>query len=490
MLNGIWIFLVVVSLISAAFSGHVADVTAASVDWAKKGVTIALGLIGMMAFWLGMMRVARDAGILRSLARGLRPIMTRLFPSVPAEHPAMSAMIMNISANMLGLANAATPFGIKAMEELDRLNTEKGTATNAMCLFLAINTSNVSLLPLGVMGVRAAVGSQDVAGIVLTTFLATLFSTLVGVTAAVLLSRLPANRATEPAAPSNVDQSGEAIEFVDEETKQTQAEAETVRRSRSPGKRRLVWTTVVAVFLVLGIGMTRHILDPATLEQAETTEEAAPASLETPGGGESADSAATGTLAAAGETAEAVAEAGFLDLLGDITSAWILPLLIVTIALLGWARGVRVYESLVAGAREGFDVAIRIIPYLVAILVAVGMFQASGALDLLISAVSPVTSRLGLPGEALPMALLRPLSGSGAFGVMAHAMETYGPDSYVGYLVSTLQGSTETTFYVLAVYFGSVSVKRTRHALPACLIADTAGIIGAVLAVNLLLGPF
>jgi spore maturation protein SpmB len=159
----------------------------------------------------------------------------------------------------------------------------------------------------------------------------------------------------------------------------------------------------------------------------------------------------------------------------------------VTIALFGWLRGVRVYESLVAGAREGFDVAIRIIPYLVAILVAVGMFQASGALDLLISVVSPLTGPLGLPGEALPMALLRPLSGSGAFGIMAHAIETYGADSYIGNLVSTLQGSTETTFYVLAVYFGAVGIKNTRHALPACLIADAAGIAGAVLAVKLLL---
>lgn len=479
MLNGIWIFMVVVSLIAAAFSGHVNDVTLASVEWAKKAVTIALGLIGIMAFWLGMMRVARDAGILNGLARSLRPIMTRLFPGVPAEHPAMSAMIMNISANMLGLANAATPFGIKAMEELDRLNAEKGTATNAMVLFLAINTSNVSLLPLGVMGVRASVGSQDVAGIVLTTLLATTFSTAVGITAATLISRLPAFRANAPASTTSTTSAGSGIEYVDDETRQTQAEAEAVRMGRSAWKKRLVWGTVIAVFATLAMGLTRHVLDPSLIQETAAEEAVSPA----PAG-------AAEVAAAAADATRAVAEAGFLDVLGDITSAWILPLLIVVIALLGWARGVRVYESLVAGAREGFDVAIRIIPYLVAILVAVGMFQASGALDLLISAVSPVTSKLGLPGEALPMALLRPLSGSGAFGVMAHAMETYGPDSYVGYLVSTLQGSTETTFYVLAVYFGSVSVKKTRHALPACLIADAAGIIGAVLAVNLLLGPF
>ena len=458
MLNGIWIFLVVVSLVAGAFSGHIGEVTTASVEWAKKAVTLAIGLVGVMAFWLGMMRVARDAGILTSIARGLRPIMSRLFPDIPVDHPAMSAMIMNISANMLGLANAATPFGIKAMEELDKLNPQKGTATNAMCLFLAINTSNVSILPLGVMGIRAAVGSENVAAIVPTTILATVISTTVAIIAAKTLSKTM-GRASNPGTLEvehieSPDGSEEAI-YTDDDTRQTQLEAREARAARPPWKQRLIWATIAAVGITLTVGLVRHILDPSTLQ-------------------------------ASAEAAEEAAQNGALDVLGDITSAWILPLLIVTISLLGWARGVRVYESLVAGAREGFDVAIRIIPYLVAILVAVGMFSASGALDLLISWVSPVVTPLGLPGEALPMAILRPLSGSGAFGIMAHALETYGPDSYVGYLVSTLQGSTETTFYVLAVYFGSVSIRKTRHALPACLIADAAGVAGAIIAVKLL----
>ncbi len=481
MLNAVWIFMVVVSLIAAAFTGHVADVTAASVEWAKKGVSIAIGLIGMMAFWLGMMRVARDAGILLGLARALRPLMTRLFPEVPAEHPAMSAVIMNISANMLGLANAATPFGIKAMEELDKLNPVKGTATNAMCLFLAINTSNVALLPLGVMAIRASVGSTDVAGIVPTTILATTISTITAITVSKIFASTfsagsnPMKQVASGATPSRsglagedgrsstdpTDEESNAATGEDEDSIQAQDAARAVREGRSPVRKALVNATLIVVFLALAVALVRNILDPSTLKA---------------------------TAADAAEAGQAAADAGVLDLIGDITSAWILPLLMVLIALFGWLRGVQVYESLVAGAREGFDVAVRIIPYLVAILVAVGMFQASGALDFLIQIVSPVTTPLGLPGEALPMALLRPLSGSGAFGVMTHALETYGADSYVGYLVSTLQGSTETTFYVLAVYFGSVGIRKTRHALPACLIADAAGIAGAVLAVKLLTG--
>ncbi|MCA9729014.1 MAG: spore maturation protein, partial [Candidatus Eisenbacteria bacterium] len=243
-------------------------------------------------------------------------------------------------------------------------------------------------------------------------------------------------------------------DLVDEETRESEAAAAKIRAGWSKMGLLLRRLTVIGVFVALGVGLVRTLLDPKTFQRV---------------------------VEATGE----IAQKGWIDVVGDLTSAWILPLLIALIALYGWLRGVRVYESLVTGAREGFTVAIRIIPYLVAILVAVGMFQASGALDLLIRAVAPVTGPLGLPGEALPMALLRPLSGSGAFGVMAHALETYGTDSYVGYLVSTLQGSTETTFYVLAVYFGSVAVRRTRYALGACLLADAAGIAGPILDVNL-----
>jgi spore maturation protein SpmA len=475
MMNGIWIALVCASVMVAAYLGNMLAVTEATVEWAGKAVSIAIGLIGVMAFWLGMVRVLRDAGLLRLLARALRPIMVRLFPGVPAEHPAMASMIMNMGANMMGLVNAATPFGIKAMEDLDRLNPQKGTATNAMCLFLAINTSNVALFPLGVASLRATVGSEDPFGIWLPTLVGTSISTVVAIIAAKSLSRMPRFRATDPGSLAGSGLEGDEARLIaeaDPESAEAQKGAEEVRESRSPARKILVRLTVYLIWALILAGGTYNLL-----RWFGVIEGGPAAAAESPGA----------ALAAAGEANRALAERGLLELVGDVAKAWLLPLLIVLIALWGWLRGVKVYESLVTGAREGFDVALRIIPYLVAILVAVGMFQASGALDILIGWLTPLTSLIGLPAEALPVALLRPLSGSGSYGVLAHVMETNGPDSYVGYLTATMQGSTETTFYVLAVYFGAVAVRRVRHALAACLIADLAGVIGAVIAVNLFL---
>jgi spore maturation protein SpmA len=427
MMNGIWVGLVVASVLAAALNGTMEAVTAASMDAAKAAVTLALGLIGVMAFWLGMMRIVQEAGLLHTLARGLRPVMTRLFPDVPADHPAMSAMIMNIASNMLGLGNAATPFGIKAMMELARLSPVPGVASNAMALFLAINTSGVALAPLGVIALRAAVGSENAGGIWLPTLLATGLSTIVGVTAAKLLQRLyPPIEAYAPAAGA--------------------AAAPPVPNAPAvvpPPRPTAPWgcALALAAMTVLLVGFV----------------------LEVARGGD------------AGSTARAAA------------STWVLPVLIVVMVLYGVAKRVPIYDAAVAGAREGFEVAVRIIPFLVAIMVAVGMFRASGLLELLVSGLAPITGALGFPSEAVPMALLRPLSGSGAYAVMAETMEHAGPDSHVGYLVSTLQGSTETTFYVLAVYFGAIGVTRVRHALAAGLLADLAGIVGASLAVGWLL---
>jgi spore maturation protein SpmA len=474
MMNGIWIALVCASVMVAAYLGNMMAVTEATVEWAGKAVTIAIGLVGVMAFWLGMVRVLRDAGLLRVLARALRPIMVRLFPGVPAEHPAMASMIMNMGANMMGLVNAATPFGIKAMEDLDRLNPQKGTATNAMCLFLAINTSNVALFPLGVASLRATVGSEDPFGIWVPTLVGTSISTVVAIIAAKSLSRMPRFRATDPGSLAGAGLEGDEARLIaeaDPESAEAQRVAEEVREGRTRGRRVLVRLTVWLIWGLILAGATYNLLRWIGVI------EGGPSAAETP----------AEALARAGEANRALAERGLLELVGDVAKAWLLPLLIVLISLWGWLRGVKVYESLVTGAREGFEVALRIIPYLVAILVGVGMFQASGALDILIGWLTPITSLIGLPAEALPVALLRPLSGSGSYGVLAHVMETNGPDSYVGYLTATMQGSTETTFYVLAVYFGAVAVRRVRHALAACLIADLAGVLGAVIAVNLFL---
>jgi spore maturation protein SpmA len=425
----VWFALVASAVLVGAFSGTLEAVTQASIESAKAAVTLALGLVGVMTFWLGMMRVLRDAGLLRSIARALEPLLVRLFPDVPRDHPAMSAMVMNLASNMLGLGNAATPFGIKAMVELERLNQAPGVASNAMVLFLAINTSGVALAPLGVIALRASLGSENAAGIWIPTLLATCCSTAVAIVAAKALQRV---YPVPPAAAGSTRVDAVVGTPVDDTPEPLPA---------SPLATGVAAVLALALGFALALEIGRGIADGR------------------PGG----------------------------ELVRGVLQAWLLPVLIVAIAAYGFVRRVNVYDAVVSGGREGFEVALRIIPFLVAILVAVGMFRASGALDLVIALLRPLTGPLGFPAEALPMALVRPLSGSGAYGILAETMQTYGPDSHVGLLVSTIQGSTETTFYVIAVYFGAAGVTRLRHAVAAGLLADVAGVIGATVAVNALL---
>jgi spore maturation protein SpmA/spore maturation protein SpmB len=393
--------------------------SSAMIDSATGAVELAIGLVGVMALFLGLMKIAEVGGLLKILAKLIRPLMIRLFPDVPADHPAMGAMILNMSANMLGLGNAATPFGIKAMQELNRLNPVKGCATDSMVLFLAINTSSITLLPTGVIALRASAGSMDPAGILPTTLFATLCSTVAAVIAVKSYRRF-----FPVIAETNDGNHTEAV---------THSDDIPVSVETSEG-----YPTWVSLLALLGF----LLLIPLTV------------------------------------------------FFGQIVSPWILPGLMLGFLLFGVMRRVPIYESFVEGAKEGFQVALKIIPYLVAILVAVGMFRASGALEWVVGHIGQVTTLIGLPAEALPMALLRPLSGSGAYGVMASIINdpAVGPDSYIGYLVSTLQGSTETTFYVLAVYFGAVQIRRIRHALAAGLTADVVGVIAAVVAVSYLYG--
>jgi len=414
-MNAVFLFMVVVAF---GFSGWhqffntplqgaeapMQALSSAMIEAAAGAVELAIGLVGVMTLFLGLMKVAEAGGMLTILARLIRP---------PADHPAMGAMILNLSANALGLGNAATPMGIRAMQELDRLNPSPGTATNAMALFLAINTSSVTLLPTGVIAIRAAAGSLDPSAILPTTLFATLCSTSAAIIAAKLYCRWSSKM---PSAASGISDIGvSATDSGPEETGYP------------------LWVSVTAL-LVLAAMVPLAVV------------------------------------------------------YGRAISAWVIPGLMVFFLCFGAIRKVRIYEVLVDGAREGFQVALRIIPYLVAILVAVAMLRASGALDAFIGLVGPLTAKLGLPAEALPMALMRPLSGSGAYGIMAAILNdpAIGPDSYVGYLVSTLQGSTETTFYVLAVYFGAVGIRRTRHALAAALTADGVGIAAAVVACRFL----
>jgi spore maturation protein SpmA len=394
------------------------QVTNSALDYASIAVNIALGLIGIMALWLGVMKVAEDAGLITIIAKALKPITTRLFPDVPADHPAMGSMIMNISANMLGLGNAATPFGLKAMEELDQLNPKKGTATNAMCTFLAINTAGMTLIPATAIAIRASAGSSDPAIIIGTSLFGAFCATVAGLTAVKILEKFPIRK-------------GELGTRFRKSLK-----AFTILLA-------LIALAVLIIFSGLGslVGSVFSFVTPDLFKR-----------------------------------------------IIQIFSTVAIPLLIILFIGYGAIKKVKVYEQFVEGAKEGFQIAVRIIPYLVAMLMAIGIFRAGGAMEWLIYILRPMTDFIGMPAEALPMALMRPLSGSGSLGIMAEIMAVHGPDSFIGILVSTFFGSTETTFYVLAVYFGAVNVKNTRHALPAGLIADVSGILGAVFIVKLLFG--
>ncbi|OQY46498.1 MAG: spore maturation protein [Desulfobacteraceae bacterium 4572_87] len=431
-MNYIFFFMVLASVCSAGWRqicwtpepGSISPMemlSKAMVDSATGSVDLALGLVGVMTLFLGLMKVAESGGLLAIVARLIRPLMVRLFPAVPPDHPAMGSMILNMSANALGLGNAATPFGIRAMQELDRLNPVKGTATDAMVLFLAINTSNVTLLPTGVIALRAAAGSHDPAGILPTTLFATLFSTIIAIFAAKLYGKLSFFKRTRPEKKGDLENfdENEAVDVVSQENQ----------------KGYPMWVSSIAIIILISF-------IPVTI------------------------------------------------LFSHTISPWIIPGLMLGFLGFGVFRKVPIYEVFVEGAKEGFQVAIRIIPYLVAILVAVGMLRASGAMDQMINLLGAWTDKIGMPADALPMAILRPLSGSGAYGVMASIINDpgIGPDSYTGYLVSTLQGSTETTFYVLAVYFGAVQIKRIRHALMAALTADVAGIMAAIAVCSFLYG--
>ena len=393
------------------------NVTNEAIGKAGVAVKIALGLIGIMALWLGVMKVAEDAGLIAKLANMIKPITKKLFPEIPSDHPAIGAMLMNISANMLGLGNAATPFGLKAMDELDKLNPEKGTATNAMVTFLAINTAGLTLIPATAIAVRAAQGSADPAIIIGTSIFGASCATVTGIVAAKLFEKFPI----------------------------TQGEIGNWFRE--------YWKLPAVILLIILFFLIGSV---------------------------------TGLLSVIASAFSFIN----LEILKDviqILSTVAIPFLILLFIGYGAIKRVKVYEQFVEGAKDGFNIAIKIIPYLVAMLVAIAIFRAGGALDnLLIPVMRVVTDLIGMPPEALPMALIRPLSGSGSLGVMAETMSVYGPDSFIGVLVSTFFGSTETTFYVLAVYFGAVSIRKTRHAVVVGLLADVAGILGALFIVKLM----
>ena len=483
----VFIIFVVGAILSAAYSFDTMPVTdasgatviktkmdmvaIASFEATKEAVALAIKLIGIMALWLGMFRILEVGGLLTTVARMLKPILSRLFPDVPSEHPAMGAMIMNISSNMLGLGNAATPFGLKAMQELNKLNPFKGTATNAMIMFLAINTSNVALLPLGMIQLRGAIGSANPAGIFLPSLLSTMCSTIVAITLALFLAKRDRTYA-ELYKHNMEEQLNGTMAETDTENKtiEEMAKVDNSKFLIPTGKisKFISIAFIVALFtaLLIHLVVQFNFFGSFWLMNIVTW-----------------------------IVGESILATTSNYKIGD---GWLMPSLMLLIISYACYNGVKIYETVVDGAKQGFEIAVRIIPFLVVILVAVGMFRASGMMDWcttilsspiafcnewlsgkgLCFAIPSITEYIGLPADVIPMAILRPLSGQGAF-VIVSDLTNIAPNSYNAFLSAVINGSTETTFYVLAVYFGSVGIVRIRHAVIAALASDIAGVIFA-----------
>jgi spore maturation protein SpmA len=458
MLNYVWLGLIVFAVLIGGCEGRLKEVADKSLEWANTSVVgIAFALIGVMALWLGIMRLAERAGLVALLARLLRPLMRRIFPDVPPDHPAMGSMLMNIAANMLGLGNAATPLGLRAMRDLESLNKNPGTATNAMCTFLAINTSGIQLIPVTAIAILAASKSTNPTAIVGTSIICTACAAVAGVLMAKFLEKLPMFRLEsrrsqgDEARIENTE--GAMRQAVDNQSLLTSAptnEKEKVVVREAATLQPLKWWggAIVAIYLLFFLFLFLRMIFPEIFG-----------------------------LTVSDETAR---EHLFVRGVNAV-SLLSIPFLLSAIPLFASLRRVKVYEEFVDGAKEGFDVAIRIIPYLVAMLVAIGMFRAAGGIDLLSRALSPILNVIGFPTDLLPMVLVRPLSGSGSLGFFTELVKQFGPDSLIARTAGTIYGSTETTFYVLAVYFGSVAIRRTRHALLAGLTADFVSVVVAVI---------
>lgn len=400
-LNYIWIafFLIafVIATVRLVFMGDTEVFPAimnSTFDTSKTAFEISLGLTGVLSLWLGIMKIGEKGGVINVVARVLSPVFTRLFPDIPKGHPVTGSIFMNVAANMLGLDNAATPLGLKAMEQLQELNPKKDTATNPMIMFLVLNTSGLTLIPVSIMVYRAQMGAAQPTDIFVPILLATFFSTLAGIVCTSLYQRI-----------------------------------------------NLINRTMLLTLGGMSAVVAAIIWGFAQMDKAQ------------------------------------------MNVVSTSVANILLMLIIVLFILAGMRKKVNVYDAFIEGAKDGFTTAVRIIPYLVAILVGIGVFRASGAMDMLVDGIKWTVAALGGNTDfvgALPTALMKPLSGSGARGMMVDAMTTYGADSFVGRLSCIFQGSTDTTFYILAVYFGSVGIRYTRHAVACGLLADLAGVIAAI----------
>ena len=436
MLNVVWLALFCGALVLALVNGTVESVTGAVFSAAKDAVVVvAIPLIGLTSFWLGFLRIAEAAGLVDALAHSLKPVLGRLFPEVPAGHPALGAITLNMAANMLGLGNAATPFGLRAMRLLDGLNPVKGVASNAMCTFLAVNTASIQIIPATAISILAANGSKTPSLVMGPSLVVSFIAFGAGIAAVKLLAPFFPLRAL----------SG------------TEAENHVSESESSPAQPRELpplstrWQLALAVLTLLLLLSFLSRVFPGVL----------PASL------------------ALSESGNAPEGGVAVRILRGIAST-ALPALLLLFPVYATGRGVKVYEQFVEGAKEGFDTVKRIIPYLVAILVAVRMFREAGGIDALSKALSPLLAQIGMSPELLPMSLVRPLSGSATTGLFTEIVTKFGADSLISRTAATIYGSTETTLYVLSVYFGSVNIQRGRQALPAGLVADLTAVLASV----------
>ncbi len=466
MLNYIWAAIVLGGILIAGLLGNLSGengVIPAALDMAKTAVMgIALPLSGMMMFWLGTMRLMEKAGLLAAVSHLLHPLMRRLFPEVPAGHPALSAMIMNFAANMLGLGNSATPLGLKAMDHLQQLNPHKQTASNAMVTFLALNTAAFTLVPMTAINYLAAAGIKNAYEVIFPTILATACTTVTAIVMAKSLQRLSRFRVE----PDTVDPS--------ESSSSSSSSPETSTRFSQRGK--LFLTLLLTAFA----GVAVLELAAPTLRQS-VLEKTGIANVVKAAEQRSADAKAQAAAAkpVATETTATATPTGFRASLNS-ASALAIPFLLVLTLGVALARRVKVYEEFVDGAKEGFAVATRIMPFLVAMFAALAIFRYSGALLLLEYMLAPLLGAVGFPVDLLPMALMRPLSGSGSLGVLTEILARPDASEFLKMTAAIMFGSTETTFYVVAVYFGSVGVKKIRHALIAGLTADFVGLTMSV----------
>jgi spore maturation protein SpmA len=472
-LNYFWLALVLLAVAIGGWNDRLREVTDGALDGAKTAVTIALALIGIMALWLGVMRLAERAGLVQRIARGLRPVMRRLFPDVPPEHPAMGSMLMNMAANMLGLGNAATPLGLRAMRDLETLNPRPGVATNAMCTFLAINTSSVQLVPTTAIAILAAAGSTRPTAIVGTALLATLCAATVAIVSVKFFERLsifrlreapvkdgkPTASPTEERGARDVD--GKLAASPTEPTEPADSTASAFAQLRPDEPKSVAlpmsrWGSIALIglallFIALFVRMVAPTLFGLPIPAATANQNAFVRSV-------------------------------------NALSILAIPFLLSFFPLYAAARRVKVYDEFVEGAKEGFGVILKIIPFLVTMLVAIGMFKGAGGIDLLSRALAPILDPLHFPTDLLPLALMRPLSGSATLALLTDIVHRLGADNIVSLTAATIYGSTETTFYVAAVYFGAVGVKQTRHAIPAGLLADLTGVIASVIICRAVLG--